>query len=50
MLLIVHYKEKKIIQTTANKCKETCSYCLNDNDCYSDLEPAFLRHLKTKTF
>ena len=50
MFLIVHYKEKKIIQTTANKCKETCSYCLNGNDCYSDLEPAFLSHLKTKTF
>ena len=50
MFLIVHYKEKKIIQTTANKCKETCGYCLNGNDCYSNYESAFLRHLKTKTF
>ena len=50
MFLIVHYKKKTIMQTTKGRCKNLCNYCLIGNDCYSDLESAFLRHLKTKTF
>ena len=47
--LVVDYKNKIVLNVKAQNCKtRKCILCLQGNDCYSNYESAFLRHLKTK--
>lgn len=47
--IVVDYKNEIVLNVKAQNCKtRKCILCLQGNDCYSNYESAFLRHLKTK--